>query len=1093
MKDAPKTLNISEPIRGFDPRAFLKARRPLLFSDSEPAEGIALPREVFEYHLETITSRKQEYNFEHFARKLIEKEVCPNLIPQTGPTGGGDGKVDSETYPVSEKLAKRWYHANALSAANERWAFAFSAMQDWRSKVGNDVKSIASTKRGYTRIFFVTNQFVRSKKRSEVEDKLSREFGVKVTILDRSWIVEKILENDGQRIAVDTLGISSAQSLETKKLGKLDAARQVELEDLERQINDPERYKSTSFQLAEDCLHAALIARGLDRPRHEVDATFERATRIAEEVGDPTQRLRVAYNRAWTAYWWFNDYKTFSTHYGVVEAIALATRDADHLDKLTTLYTILATCVRAKEISAEDSKIEARAAALRKELELIAADTRRPNAALAARTHLAFIEIHEKFFDLPAVEQIFRQLNEIIEKSRGLSSYPLESTIEIILELGEYFADNKVYDELFEGVLKLKALRGGELETGWTLLERGYQKLEGEKYYEAIQMLGRAQLLLARREHRNAFAAALFGCGIAYESVGLNWAARANMLVALNQAFAAFKETGSFPVTTPDYAIHLAGVELRLGRVPAILTWLEVGDLVASNVYPTEAEVQRFTKNRNNQDAVLSILLLRTDFWELKWLDFLPALLDDRGLFASWAALLYVLGYEEPIFDEFNVGCDTPEELKDFFIRASNQPVKKDLPSRPDFLIGSTLEFATILIGCRITVSLPNERQSVYFTETLLAALESLFATSIVTELYPIRSEFKVRIKNRSVSNEIEYIFEDIDDEEELIIKLPADTIEEKLADPVKMSDWLQDILIQVGVRVFYIADVEKWMKNLLVGELGLDRALNFSQVTVTLENILGKEFELTISDFRPEQAEKPYPVKRNASWDDGVALEEPTKARRVSDIELTPSEEIPSSLDPARMKHSDIKLESIIDDALWTKAGWSGMTYVFTPHKVTVPFLGLGFRDIEAGKAIFRKWRKRFGDEDVHEEIQITILTGIDKKLPASYRVVVGSDPRLDDTSGRLVLHMSRNCRMDPPDFRNLDMFVKLFTETKSYVLMPARFIDEHTAPEFIWDLGIKKSKISIKPYWKLNHKSLEIMGISREDDDPIEPFGRT
>lgn len=513
MKNAPKTLDFSEPVRGFDPRAFLKARKPFLFSDSQPAEAITLPREIFEYYLETITKRKQEYNFEHFARKLIEKEVCPNLIPQTGPTGGGDGKVDSETYPVSQEHAKRWYHADALNAANERWAFAFSAMQDWRSKVGNDVKSIQSTGRGYTRIFFVTNQFVKSKKRSEVEDKLSKQYGVKVTIFDRTWIVEKVFENDGLRLAVDTLGISSAQSLETKKLGKLDAARQVELGNLEQQISDSARYKNTSFQLTEDCLQAALIARGLDRPRSEVDGMFERAARIAGEVGDPTQRLRVAYNHGWTAYWWFNDYKTLSKYYGIVEEIALSTRDADHLDKLTTLYTILATCVRAEELSAEDSRIAVRAAALRKELDYIAADPKRPNAALAARTHLAFIEIHEKFYDLPAVEQIFRQLNEIIEKSRGLSSYPLESTIEIILELGEYFADNKVYDELFETVLKLKTLRGGELETGWTLLERGYQKLESEMDYEAIQILGRAQLFLAKREHRNAFAAALFGCG----------------------------------------------------------------------------------------------------------------------------------------------------------------------------------------------------------------------------------------------------------------------------------------------------------------------------------------------------------------------------------------------------------------------------------------------------------------------------------------------------------------------------------------------------------------------------------------------------
>jgi site-specific recombinase XerC len=38
---------------------------------------------------ETDTSRSQEVKFERFARRLAEREICPNLLPQTGPTGGG--------------------------------------------------------------------------------------------------------------------------------------------------------------------------------------------------------------------------------------------------------------------------------------------------------------------------------------------------------------------------------------------------------------------------------------------------------------------------------------------------------------------------------------------------------------------------------------------------------------------------------------------------------------------------------------------------------------------------------------------------------------------------------------------------------------------------------------------------------------------------------------------------------------------------------------------------------------------------------------------------------------------------------------------
>jgi len=59
--------------------------------------------------LSKITTNQKESEFETLCRKLIEKTIAPNLIPQVGPTGGGDGKTDSETYPVSEFISERWF------------------------------------------------------------------------------------------------------------------------------------------------------------------------------------------------------------------------------------------------------------------------------------------------------------------------------------------------------------------------------------------------------------------------------------------------------------------------------------------------------------------------------------------------------------------------------------------------------------------------------------------------------------------------------------------------------------------------------------------------------------------------------------------------------------------------------------------------------------------------------------------------------------------------------------------------------------------------------------------------------------------------
>lgn len=149
------------------PSRYMRARRPYLFSDSEKTTEVALTREILSHHLDTLTDQKAEYVFEGFAVRLAEKFIAPNLRPQTGPTGGGDGKTDSETYPVSPEIAERWFAADIL-AANERWAFAFSAKRDWRSKVRSDVKEIVGTGRGYQRIYFITNQYAPARQSAQI-------------------------------------------------------------------------------------------------------------------------------------------------------------------------------------------------------------------------------------------------------------------------------------------------------------------------------------------------------------------------------------------------------------------------------------------------------------------------------------------------------------------------------------------------------------------------------------------------------------------------------------------------------------------------------------------------------------------------------------------------------------------------------------------------------------------------------------------------------------------------------------------------------------------------------------------------------------
>lgn len=148
------------PTQKIFPSQFMRKLRPEYYSDTQDRVAYLLDDPVLEYHLESITSRNQTQDFEIFCRKLCERTICPNLRAHTGPDGGGDSKVDTETYPVAEEIATSFY-IGEQAAASERWAFAFSANKNWKTKAKDDVKKIVSTGRNYKKIFFVTSRFAK--------------------------------------------------------------------------------------------------------------------------------------------------------------------------------------------------------------------------------------------------------------------------------------------------------------------------------------------------------------------------------------------------------------------------------------------------------------------------------------------------------------------------------------------------------------------------------------------------------------------------------------------------------------------------------------------------------------------------------------------------------------------------------------------------------------------------------------------------------------------------------------------------------------------------------------------------------------------
>ena len=190
------------------PSQFYRNRRPEYFSDSKIVAKVVLPREQLDFELSQISINLKHDSFATLCRKLAEKLISPNLIPQVGPTGGGDGKTDTETYPVSEFISDRWFVSNNKWNENENWAFAISAKQKWKPKVISDVNEIIGTKRGYTKIFFFSNQKISDKNRKDTQDKIKLEYNVELIILDAEWILENVYSNKLLNVVIESLNLS---------------------------------------------------------------------------------------------------------------------------------------------------------------------------------------------------------------------------------------------------------------------------------------------------------------------------------------------------------------------------------------------------------------------------------------------------------------------------------------------------------------------------------------------------------------------------------------------------------------------------------------------------------------------------------------------------------------------------------------------------------------------------------------------------------------------------------------------------------------------------------------------------------------------
>ncbi len=1083
--DDPALLRRNIP----NPRDLMRFRHPDLFSDTQVDDIPQLPKAVFEYHLDTLTSRKQEYQFEHFCRKLAEKEICPNLRIQTGPTGGGDSKVDTETYPVAEEIAERWW-IGSPSAGSERWAFAFSAKKDWKPKVKADVKSILSTDRDYKLIYFFTNQFVSDRDRATQEDTLSNEAGIPVHIIDRVWIVEKVYEADHRHIEtyLAALGVEDVQKEKKIRTGPRDTARLEELEGLDQQIADPSRYQGAHYQLVEDCLRSAILARSLERPRSEVESRFAQAERLAQDVNSNQQHLRIAYNRAWTAFWWYEDYTQFSQFYENVEQHAEKSVLASDVNLLLHLWMLLLPSMVAGRIETQNAKIESRTQRLSAMLEVIMADSIRANNALEARTSLIMMRTTQAYnsgkFD--EVEDGWRDMAEVVDKSKGLGSYSMEHLFGLIRELGEH-VDGPAFDALYDKLANAMRKRRSDGEAGVAYANRGRQKMKQKKPYEAIQWFGQAEELLTKEEYNEELVMTLIEISCAFERVGLLWAARNKALAAADQTLATFTKEGQIIPEALIALNRLAWIEMRLGRIPHILDAIILASFAASHLHLTEDQQKAYTEELQMQEWVLGIHFLNLPLEALSSVTRLPDTLQRLGCDTARMALLFALGQEQVLREEGYIPADEDAEaVQIFFEQWQDQPATKDIAPQPVLVDGKTSVLKSTILGSELIVETPNNVTSFGVAESLLGALEAFISTSDEEDVFPYRERLTIVITTSTQLERTPQIRFSDNDSSRIEVIHPANLDFKTVTDRQDYMDWLQDSIVQIACRMLTIKDMEAWLEQIASQERGFSRALILGDVLTLYKKIFGDTPPMRLMDWI-DQDNQSYVVLRDRPWkaekasSAGGSMEPPEFGSGSPPADL---------IDNEQLKHTDRRLLSPIDTPLWDRAKWQGISFFYPPD--VPPILAIAFEDEEAGKAIFRAWKDQWGDVDKEETLRVAIITGISKQNPAEYAVVVGPSLRhMVEDQNKVLLSVSRINRMTPNTSANLNNFVTAYKRAKQFFFAPVRITTsremlEIPSAQFV----IAKRQLYIREAWQIGENDSDIVAL-HEDDEPIVPAG--
>ena len=543
--------------------AYYRELRSEKFSDSKIEYEIPLTKELFEKQLEMLSTRKMQSNFENFIVRCAERLITPNIKPQTGPDGGGDGKVDAETYEVTTDISDKWYVANGGASEKEKWAFAISCKKQWKPKITTDIEKIANTNRGYTRVLFFSNQFIKSSTRVDIEKDLSNKFNIEVSIFDALWCTNAVFYHGCKYIALDCLNFSDEYKKKREIIGEIDKYRLDRLDEIEnsillRQINGVDTGYIDELQ------EACILSRGLERPRVETEGRFNRALRECERYGSSQQKFNIVYEHARTSLFWFEDIDTMYNDFLKLKEFVNESCSVIRIEKITNILTNL---INAESVGLIDSeKVELEIKYIKELCNTLEKRGDKPSSLLFLHLYIAQQRLISHLLSKEPINEDIDAIRPLLLEAPSHIEISFETQYKIIIFLNSVIDDNPKYEDLVDELTSIVRKTNSEQAAARIEMNRAMALMEKKRFKQAIRHFSFCIRPFEKEECMEELIKTSGMMGIALYEIGLPFSAMAYLVKSASMLLKTFYASGNIPHLLMTILQKLCEIELMLGR-----------------------------------------------------------------------------------------------------------------------------------------------------------------------------------------------------------------------------------------------------------------------------------------------------------------------------------------------------------------------------------------------------------------------------------------------------------------------------------------------------------------------------------------------